>query len=633
MNDDEVDYRRLVENLGKEYFFYRHDAAGVFTYVSPSMTAMLGYPVRDFLVHFSEYLTGHPCNAEVARFTGLSLKGERPAPYPVEIFHRDGSARLLEVSEFPVQDAGGAVVGVEGIARDVTERARAEARLVQALGLGSTVLDSIEDHIMILDARDHRILDANRAFLDAYGLTREQVSGKSCSSITHGHAAPCLGPDEECPLGLLLSTGERARSEHVHRTADGRERVVEVSVHPIKSCDGTLDRVVHISRDVTERRRRDQEARKTQKLESLGILAGGLAHDLNNIITVILGNLSLLRSRVDPGGESLELVDEAQAACALARGLSGQLLTFAKGGRPVAEVMDLRPVIKEAAGFAVRGTKARCVFALGGVPLPVAIDKDQIVRVVQNLVINAAQAMPDGGDVTVRAAVVERTASDGLAPPAGRCVRLSVEDQGTGIEPALLPKIFDPYFSTKGVGRGLGLATCYSIMSKHGGHIAAELLPSAGTAFILHFPCADASALPPAPPTAAAEPGTGRVLVMDDEGPVARVLTRMIEHLGYRAATVRDGAAAIEACRVALASDDRFDAIILDLTVRDGMGGLEALAGIARLDPKAKVLVSSGYSSDPVLAEFRDKGFHGVLVKPYRLEDVAAALLRAVGGG
>lgn len=631
MNDDAADYRRLVENLGKEYFFYRHGADGVFTYVSPSMTAMLGYPARDFLSHFTGFLTGHPCNADIARFTALTLKGERPAPYPVEVFHKDGSARLLEVSEFPLLDPAGAVVGVEGIARDVTARARAEADLVRALGLGSTILDSIEDHIMILDARDHTVVDANRAFLDAYGLTREQVSGKICSLITHGHAAPCLGPEEQCPLGSLLDTGVRARAEHVHHTADGRERIVEVSVHPIKTRDGTVERVVHISRDITERRLKDKEARKAQKLESLGILAGGLAHDLNNIITVILGNLSLLRSRADLGSESLELVDEAQAACALARGLSGELLTFAKGGSPITVVMDLRPVIKEAAAFAARGTSTRCVFALGGSPLPVAIDKDQIARVVQNLIINAAQAMPGGGEITVRASLVELAALDDQSPPAGRYVRLSVEDQGTGIEPALLSKIFDPYFSTKGVGRGLGLATCYSIMSKHGGHIAAELLPGTGTAFILHFPCAAGEVRTPSPPPAQAAAGAGRILVMDDEGPVAKVLTRMIDHLGYRAATVRDGAEAIEACRRALESGDRFDAVILDLTVREGMGGLEAQAAIARLDPGAKILVSSGYANDPVMSEFRHRGFHGVLAKPYRLEDVSAALLRAVG--
>lgn len=633
MDDNEVDYRRLVENLGKEYFFYRHDPAGVMTFVSPSIERMLGYAPEAYKVHYGTYMTDDPVNALVAGYTGRTLEGLPQDPYEVQVKHHDGGKVWLEVSEHPLRDPGGKVVGVEGIARDITARKRAEADLVQALGLGATVLDSIEDHIMILDARDHTILDANRAFLDAYGLTREQVSGKLCSLITHGHAAPCQGAEESCPLPSLLGTGKNARVEHVHTTADGRERIVEVSVHPIKTRDGAIERVVHVSRDITERKRKDLEARNIQKLESLGVLAGGLAHDLNNIITVILGNLSLLRSRVDPGGESLELVDEAQAACTLARGLSGELLTFAKGGTPIAEVLDLRPLIKDAAAIAVRGLGARCVFAFGEAPLPAAVDKVQIARVVQNLIINAAQAMPGGGDITVRASVVERKVIDGPSPPAGRYVRLSVEDQGKGIAPALIAKIFDPYFSTKGVGRGLGLATCYSIMSKHGGHIAAELLPGAGTAFILHFPLADAESLPASPPPAAHPAGTGRILVMDDEAAVAKVLTRMIEHLGYRAATVRDGTAAIEACRLALGSRDRFDVFVLDLNVRDGMGGLEALAGIARLDPGAKVLVSSGYANDPVMAEFGARGFHGVLAKPYRLEEVALALRRALGTG
>lgn len=495
MEIDEPDFRRLVENIGKEYFLYRRDASGLMTYVSPSIMGMLGYSPADYRGHFSAYMTEHPGNASVARRTEQGLQGERQPPYEIEVRHKDGSPRWLEVTEIPLCNRSGAITGLEGIARDITEHKRAEDIL------------------------------------------------------------------------------------------------------------GTIS-----------------------KLESLGTLAGGLAHELNNIITVILGNLSLLRSRVDRSAESLELVDEAQAACALARGLAGELLPFSKGGSPITQVMDLRPVVKEAAGFAVRGTNARCVFALGEAPLPVSIDKDQIARVIQNLIINAAQAMPDGGDITVRASLVERAAFDVHSAPAGGLVRLSIEDRGAGIDPTLLPRIFDPYFSTKGVGRGLGLATCYSIMSKHGGNIAAEPLPGRGTAFILHFPSAEGADLTPPPPSAAPAKGTGRVLVMDDEGQVSKVLTRMIEHFGYRAATVRDGAAAIEACRLALESGDRFDAVVLDLTVRDGMGGAEALVAIARLDPEAKVIVTSGYADDPVMAEFSRHGFSGKLVKPYNIEQVSAVL-------
>jgi CheY-like chemotaxis protein len=360
-------------------------------------------------------------------------------------------------------------------------------------------------------------------------------------------------------------------------------------------------------------------------------LAGGIAHDFNNILTAILGNISLLKPKIEGDGEAVEILTEAQNACGAAKGLSNQLLTFAKGGSPIASAMDLRPVLTQAAAFATRGTSARCVFDLGDSPLIVSIDKDQISRVIQNLVINAAQAMAQGGEITLRAEVVALEASANPNRPAGRYVRLTVSDQGAGIKPENLNKIFEPYFSTKGVGRGLGLALSYSIMAKHGGNIGAEVKPGAGAVFILHFPIADAADAPAVEDRPALTAGSGKVLIMDDEAALAKVLKRIVEHLGYQTEVVKDGQAGLDAYSLAMREGKPYDAVILDLTVAGGMGGKEAIAKLKALDPQAKAIVSSGYANDPVMAGYAAHGFSWVLTKPYTIEQVSEALRQVLG--
>ncbi|OGS05879.1 MAG: hypothetical protein A3G41_07665 [Elusimicrobia bacterium RIFCSPLOWO2_12_FULL_59_9] len=419
--------------------------------------------------------------------------------------------------------------------------------------------------------------------------------------------------------------------EEPQTTPQGDTLFLLTSKIPLRGNDGKIIGILGTYMDITERKKAEAVMVNMQKLESLGTLAGGIAHDFNNILTAILGNLSLLQSQLQDGDAALNLIQEAQEACGTAKGLSHQLLTFAKGGSPVVQVMDLRPLLSQAAGFAARGSDSRCVFDLGDSPLAVNIDKDQVAQVVQNLVINAAQAMPSSGNITVRAAIV--TLSGGELPPlaAGRYVWATVEDQGAGIPAAHLSKIFDPYFSTKAKGRGLGLSVCHSIMAKHGGHISVESKPGQGAAFTLHFPAANAADIPlkqKRPPLAA---GSGRVLIMDDEPMVSKALTRMLERLGCHSECAGDGKTALDAYRRALEAGKPFDAVIMDLTIPGGMGGKEAIGKLLALDPKAKAIVSSGYSMDPVMSNYAADGFCGALKKPYRIGDVSEVLRKIIG--
>ncbi len=408
---------------------------------------------------------------------------------------------------------------------------------------------------------------------------------------------------------------------------DGSRFPAVVSVTALRDANNAIIGYLLIGTDNTLRKEAAAVLVNAQRLESLGVLAGGIAHDFNNALTAILGNLSLLQAEIKASGESQklfanaqqELLLEAESACGTAKSLSNQLLTFAKGGSPVATVLDLRLLLKEAAVFSARGSNVRCVFELGESPLVVNVDKNQVAQVIQNLILNAVQAMPGGGDIMVRA---------GLA--AGHCIEASFKDHGSGIPPELLSRIFDPYFSTKAVGRGLGLAMCNSIMAKHGGGIAADSRPGEGAVFTLRFPDTNVAYSPPEHKLPLKVAGNGNVLIMEDEAVVARVLKRMLEHLGYQAEFVGDGRAAVDAYRQALEAGKPYDAVILDLTIPGGMGGKEAIGELLALDPQVKALVSSGYSNDPIVSDYSAHGFREVLLKPYVLEDVSEAMRRVL---
>ena len=363
-----------------------------------------------------------------------------------------------------------------------------------------------------------------------------------------------------------------------------------------------------------------------QKLESLGSLAGGIAHDFNNLLTGITSNLSLLRGKA-PGGEAQELLSEAETACRAAKGLAGQLLTFASGGRPVRKPLNLGELARQSAEFSLRGSGVAAEFAIAGNIYALA-DRDQVFQAVQNLVMNAAQAMGGSGSIKVEAAAA--ALEDGSVPglPAGRYAALTVRDSGPGINPEVMGRLFEPYFSTKGTGRGLGLAVCRSIAVKHGGQITVDTRPG-GSAFTLYLPLTQdrpeiSNRRAAAAPAAAA--GKGRVLVMDDEEIIHRALGRMLRELGYEAEIATDGEMALAAWKAAVGSGRPFALAIMDLTISGGMGGVEAVRRLKELYPSARAIVSSGYADDPVLASYKDYGFSGVLPKPFRLEDLSRAL-------
>jgi signal transduction histidine kinase/CheY-like chemotaxis protein len=367
----------------------------------------------------------------------------------------------------------------------------------------------------------------------------------------------------------------------------------------------------------------EAEVERATRLESLGVLAGGIAHDFNNLLTVVMGNVSLAMLDEKAAGAAGGFLREIDRAAHRARDLTQQLLTFAKGGEPLRAPVALASIVREVADSVVTGPAVRCEHAAVPGLWEAAADKGQVAQAIRNLLLNAVEAMPRGG--VIRISLDNEEIAAGATPPlaAGRYVRLVIADSGDGIKSDVLPRIFDPYFSTKRTGGGLGLATTYSIVKRHQGHIAAASIPGQGATFALWLPAAEsppsAEPSPTIPAAAPLPPKSARVLLMDDEESIRTLGSRLLELLGLEVTVVADGAAAVREFSAARHSGRPFDLLILDLTIPGGMGGKETIAALRRIDVQVPAIVSSGYSNDPVMADFRRYGFQAMMPKPYEI--------------
>lgn len=518
-----------------------------------------------------------------------------------------------------------AVAEVTGQIAQFIERRSAEAALAAERELLAVTLQSIGDGVIATDT-EGRVAMLNAVAQELTGWNEADAVGRPLTEVFHivneKTRALC-----ENPVAKVLETGAIVGlANHTALIArDDRERAIADSGAPIRGADGRIRGVVLVFRDVTEQQRLEGEALKAQKLESIGVLAGGIAHDFNNILTAILGNISLAKLYVGES-QAATVLTHAEVACDHARDLTLQLLTFARGGAPIKQTASIAELVRETASFALRGASVNVRFEFAENLWATLIDRGQISQVIQNLVINASQAMPAGGQIVIRGDNVA-TAPPSLAP--GQYVRLTVSDHGVGILPEHLPRIFDPYFTTKQKGSGLGLATAYSIVQRHDGLITVESTPGKGTRFTVYLPAA-VEANPRA--AAAAVAGSGRVLLMDDEAAVREVGAKLLDALGYEASLAADGEECVRIYIEALRAGRRFDAVLLDLTVPGGMGGRECLERLRALDADVQAIVSSGYSNDPVMADHRRYGFIAVVAKPYDVAELSAALRRALHG-
>ena len=496
---------------------------------------------------------------------------------------------------------------------------RSEAELATEKERLAVTLLSIREGV-IATTTDGRVVLINPAAEALTGCARDDAMGRPVREVLRfepdgGEGASARAPARTGPVvtGLL-------------RARDGSERRISASEATILNGQRDPLGMVHVFRDVTRDEQIEAELLRASKLESLGVLAGGIAHDFNNIMTTVLANISLLRAQPDDPDLCRKRLEEAERAALRARGLTQQLLTYAKGGVPVRRPTRLADLIFDATRFALAGSNVRPTFDLDSdLPL-VHVDPSQLSQVVQEIVLNAQQAMPDGGGLRVLSHAQDVDGSLPLPLPPGRYVRLTFEDEGPGIPEHVLPRIFDPFFSTRPGGSGLGLTTAWSIVQKHDGLLLATSREARGALFELFLPALTTAAPEPRVAPERTPSGVRKVLVMDDDAMMLTTVRELLRVLGYEAEVAPDGERATALYREALERKSPFDAVILDLTVPDGLGGKETIALMREIDPDVCAIVSSGYSDDPVMAHFERWGFSGVLPKPYSLREIREVL-------
>jgi PAS domain S-box-containing protein len=542
------------------------------------------------------------------------------------------SKKLLEESESRLINAN------YDLRHEINIRMLAEKALAAEKERLAVTLSSIGDGVITTDI-EGKIVFINDAAEILTGWL--QTEAKEClfSDIFHSIDEKTRTPSED-PVKMITTMDKPIHFERTEIliSRDGRERIIALSGTPIRDKDLTILGVVIVFRDVTEKRRMEEELLTARKLESVGTLAGGVAHDFNNLLAVILGNISFAKMLIDPSNKIYERLTDAEEATIKGKELTYRLLAFSRGGDSSKKVASLKGIIKDSAGLTLSGSNIKCTFSFPDDLRQVEIDEEQIRQVIHNIVINAKETMSGGGEIKIRADNITLGPEDTIPLPEGSYVIISIEDHGGGISEEGLSRIFDPYFTTKEIGNvkgtGLGLAICYSIVKNHGGFMTAESQPGVGTTIHVYLPAHREET-----PTAQAEGGklvnigTCRVLYMDDENALRDIAGEMLGHIGYNVEFARDGAEAIKMYSEAITSGKPFDIVIMDLTIPGGMGGAEAVQKLHEIDPRVKAIVSSGYTNDPIMKDFKEYNFSGVITKPFDVDELVRVIESVLADG
>ena len=601
---------------------------GTIDFANRRMAEMFGVGIEGLLgTRYGSWL--HPSDQHEGENQARRLVTGTISSVTVErrYLRRDGSDFWGYLSGRRLENSDGSLCSLVGCIADVTALKSSQSALQREKERLAVTLRSIGDGVITVDT-DGRVVLINRAAEELCGYRQEEAGGLPLDQVFNVVDERTGVPRQNSIARALKSSDVIEQSgQTLLISRDGRERIITSKTARILDRDQKILGAVLVFSDITERREIEEELFKARKLESLGILAGGIAHDFNNLLTGIMGNISLSRAKLPDDHQAATFLERARKGAEQSKELTQQLLTFSKGGAPVKKLTSISQVLTDSATFALRGSNVRCDFDIDPQLWCTEIDTGQMSQVISNLVINADQAMPEGGSILIRAENVLPLEESDL----GRRIRITFKDTGIGIGEEDLSRIYDPYFSTKATGNGLGLATVYAIIKNHDGEIRVFSRLDHGTTFAITLPAAEGSAPLPAQAGAGAEqhePGAagGKILLMDDEDAIREMASAALAMFGYQPFVARDGEEMLEMYRQERESGSPFDAVIMDLTVPGGMGGKEAVKKLLELDPKALAIASSGYSEDPVMANYQEYGFAGIVSKPYSLQDLDAAI-------
>lgn len=514
--------------------------------------------------------------------------------------------------------------GIDAMAKDNGEDQRILEDIVAFLGEGVYVLDG-NGLLTFMNPEAEYLL----------GWKEADLLGRKLHEIIHsGKDTGDTMPIEECLAYNVLKTGKRQYSENdVFKRKDGTTFPVALVCTPVIK-EGNIVASITSFRDITGKKKIEDELLNIKKLEAIGVLAGGIAHDFNNLLTAILGNISFAKMLLNPEDKIFGRLSAAENAAVQARDLTYQLLTFARGGEPLRKAVFIPKLIRSSAGLAASGSNIICELSIPDDLWPSEIDEGQISQVLYQLIINAREAMPAGGIVKVYAENVSVGIKDNLPLEEGKYIKMAIEDNGTGIPAEQLSSIFDPYFTTKEMGSqkgaGFGLAICYAVIKKHDGLITVESEVGRGTTFRVYLPAAEREVMEKRVQREIPAVGRGKILVMDDEEVVRMIIGNMLEHIGYKVGYADRGEEAIELYKREKEAGRPFDAVILDLTIRGGMGGEETIQRLIEIDPEIRAIVSSGYYQDEIMTDFGKYGFSGALPKPYKMQELREILYAVI---
>jgi two-component system, cell cycle sensor histidine kinase and response regulator CckA len=583
---------------------------------NPASERVFGWTEAEALDRFLPYVPQEK-RAEHEALRARVLGGEGFMDVEVRRRRKDGTPVDLSVSTAPLRDAEGRITGIMSVNVDITDRKKAEEALRESEERFRELAESLPLTVFEMDLQG-RFTYVNRAALEKFGYLQQDV-------------------DADLNMVQVIAPGDRARAleEIARRMAGIPEGYIEFqglrkdgTTFPITVASSPIFRegkpvgLLGILTDISERKQLEEERLKAQKLESIGTLAGGIAHDFNNLLQGVFGYISMAKLTFDQKEKSLAMLHQAEEALHMTVNLTNQLLTFSKGGRPVKKLIRIEPTVENAVKFALSGSHTDYRLDFASDLRPVEADAGQLAQVIQNIVLNANEAMAGRGTVNIDVRNMDIPAeTNPLLPEGGRFVLIDIQDTGIGISEENLTKIFDPYFTTKQKGSGLGLATSYSIIKNHGGVIEVKSEQNRGTIFTICLPASEGAEME-AETASTSSVGTkkGRILLMDDEAVVRKIAREMIVALGHEVEGAEDGKKAIELFGHAMKIGRPFDLVILDLTVKGGMGGEEAIQKIREIDPEVRAVVSSGYADSLVLADYREHGFSAFLNKPYKID-------------